>query len=283
MLFDEVCNFYNDNRLHRSKMRDDAAWLRLRPFFTGRYLHTIKRADMRAYIRYRLAHGVTTATVRRELRIFSAAVNFTALELDLTLPNPARGLDLPDSVPRLRWLSHPEAARLISAAAAVSPLPHLPAFIRLALSTGCRKSELLYLEWSRVDRENSLLLLEAHHTKAGKRRYVPINASALRALDNLQAWNDANFPDSPWVFTGTRGWRIRTLQKRWSLALDRAGITDFRIHDLRHTCASWLVMSGVPLTTVRDLLGHSSVTVTERYAHLAPDKIREAVDAMPMI
>lgn len=283
MLFDEVCNFYNVNRLHRSKLRDDAAWLRLRPFFTGRVLSEIKRADMRAYIHHRLSHGVTTATIRRELRIFSAAVNFTALELDLTLHNPARGLALPDSPPRLRWLTRPEALRLITMAGRVSPLPHLPAFIRLALSTGCRKSELLFLEWSRIDRINSLLMLEAHHTKSGRRRYVPLNAAARHALDNLQAWNEANFPESPWVFTGSRGWRIRTLQKRWALALDMAGISDFRIHDLRHTCASWLVMDGVPLTTVRDLLGHSSITVTERYAHLAPDQVRAAVDAMPMI
>lgn len=283
MLFDEVWSFYSANREHKSKFRDHCAYIRLHPFFKGRLLRDIKRADMRAYIRLRQAQGVKVSTVRRELRVFSAAVNYTALELDTTLHNPARGLDLPDSVPRLRWLSHAEARSLITAAAAVSSLPHLPAFIRLALSTGCRKSELLFLEWSRVDWDSSLLLLEPHHTKAGRRRYVPLNASALSALNRLRRFNDDHWPDSPWVFTGSRGWRIRTLQKQWVAALDRAGITDLRIHDLRHTCASWLVMDGVPLATVRDLLGHSSITVTERYAHLAPDQIRAAVDAMPMI
>ncbi len=283
MLFDEVWAFYSANRQHKSKFRDAAAHIRLDPYFSGRRLQDIKRADMRAYIRARQSQGVKLSTIRRELRVFSAAVNFTAVELDTTLHNPAKGLDIPDSVPRLRWLSHDQARVLLKAAGLVTPLPHLSAFIRLALSTGCRKSELLFLEWGRVNRDESLLLLEPEHTKAGKRRYVPLNAAALAALDALSAFNAAHWPDSPWVFTGSRGWRVRSLQKPWQAALERAGITDFRIHDLRHTCASWLVMDGVPLTVVRDLLGHSSIVVTERYAHLAPDKVRRAVEAMPAI
>lgn len=283
MLFDDVWAFYNANRQHKSKFRDEAAHLRLSPHFSGRLLQDIRRADMRAYIRARQTQGVQLSTIRRELRVFSAAVNFTALELDTTLHNPARGLDIPDSTPRLRWLTHDQARALLKASRLVTPLPHLPAFIRLALSTGCRKSELMFLEWSRVNRSESLLLLEPEHTKAGKRRYVPLNATALAALDALSAYNTSYFPDSPWVFTGSRGWRVRSLQKPWQAALDLAGISDFRIHDLRHTCASWLVMDGVPLTVVRDLLGHSSVTVTERYAHLAPDKVRQALEAMPSI
>ncbi|MBK5969529.1 MULTISPECIES: tyrosine-type recombinase/integrase [Thiorhodovibrio] len=70
---------------------------------------------------------------------------------------------------------------------------------------------------------------------------------------------------------------MRGIKRSLATACRRAGISDFRIHDLRHTCAAWLVTSGFPLTVIRDLLGHSSVTMTERYAHLAPDRVRSAV------
>ncbi|WP_277399371.1 site-specific integrase [Burkholderia sp. Ac-20384] len=70
------------------------------------------------------------------------------------------------------------------------------------------------------------------------------------------------------------------LQKGFRAACERVGISDFRIHDLRHTFASWLVMSGVSLYVVRDLLGHSSIAVTERYAHLSPDQGRSAVQSL---
>ncbi|WP_232457879.1 site-specific integrase [Burkholderia ubonensis] len=79
------------------------------------------------------------------------------------------------------------------------------------------------------------------------------------------------------LFAVASGDRITTIQKGFRAACARAGIDDFRVHDLRHTFASWLVMAGVSLYVVKDLLGHSSITVTERYAHLAPHMGREAV------
>ncbi|TKC83790.1 site-specific integrase [Trinickia terrae] len=73
---------------------------------------------------------------------------------------------------------------------------------------------------------------------------------------------------------------MTTIQKGFQAACDRAGIEDFRVHDLRHTFASWLVMAGVSLYVVKELLGHSSITVTERYAHLAPHVGRAAVQLL---
>lgn len=73
------------------------------------------------------------------------------------------------------------------------------------------------------------------------------------------------------------GDRIRDIKRSFATARRRAGIEDFRFHDLRHTSAAWLVSTGVPLSAVRDLLGHSTVKVTERYAHLAPEDVRAAV------
>ena len=85
---------------------------------------------------------------------------------------------------------------------------------------------------------------------------------------------------SPWVFASGAGVRVATLQKGFDAACKRCGIDDFRIHDLRHTFASWLVMDGVSLYLVKDLLGHSSVAVTKRYAHLSPDQGRVAVQQL---
>ena len=71
--------------------------------------------------------------------------------------------------------------------------------------------------------------------------------------------------------------RIASVKRSFGTACERAGITDFRFHDLRHTCAAWLVQAGVPLTEVRDVLGHSTIKMTERYAHLAPENVRAAL------
>jgi integrase len=87
-------------------------------------------------------------------------------------------------------------------------------------------------------------------------------------------------PGSPWVFTHKNGERVQYMQNGFQGACKRAGIEQFRVHDLRHTCASWMVQQGVPLMEVRDVLGHSSVEMTERYAHLAPEKLRSAVGVL---
>jgi integrase len=79
------------------------------------------------------------------------------------------------------------------------------------------------------------------------------------------------------VFCREDGSRIQAVRRSFTTACKRAGIEDYHIDDMRHTCAAWLVSAGVPLTEVRDLLGHSSVKMTERYAHLAPENVRAAV------
>ncbi len=84
-------------------------------------------------------------------------------------------------------------------------------------------------------------------------------------------------PDSPWVFCDRQGKRVQNVRRRFMTACKRAQISDFHIHDLRHTCAAWLVSAGVPLTEVRDLLGHAKVKMTEKYAHLHPENVRAAV------
>lgn len=280
MTFDEVASFYVLTTSHRSKERDQYSLLRLLPFFKGRLIADIRRADVRAYIRQREAQGVTLATIGRELRFASAAVNLARIELEKDFGNPFQSLRLPKGENRVRWLTRDEAERLISAASLHARTPHLPCFIQLAINTGCRANELLGLEWSRVDISRRLVLLEARHTKTAKRRTIPLNDAAISALDELRLWQHNNYPGNPWVFPSRCDGHIRDLTIGFQASCKRAGITDFTVHDLRHTCASWLVMAGADLYAVRDLLGHSSVTVTEKYAHLSPRQLVAAVQLL---
>ncbi|WP_269435476.1 tyrosine-type recombinase/integrase [Burkholderia savannae] len=266
---------------HRSKERDQYSLRRLQPHFSGRDLRELKRGDVRRYVSARLVDGVCESTVKRELRLLSAAINFVRTEHDYPeLPNPVQSLGLDGGESRVRWISRSEASSLILAAGTAARQPHLRNFVRLALSTGCRKNELLALEWRRVDFERSHFRLECEHTKNGKRRLVPLNSGALSALRDQRDWVARHCAGSDWVFASGSGRRVSSLQKGFVAACARAGIEDFRIHDLRHTFASWLVMEGVSLYVVKDLLGHSSITVTERYAHLSPDHGRAAVQKL---
>lgn len=125
-----------------------------------------------------------------------------------------------------------------------------------------------------------MLRLGAAHTKGGKPRVVPLNDMALQALRAQRDWVKGYAAKSPWVFATQTGGRLTTVQKAFQAACLRAGIDDFRVHDMRHTFASWLVMAGTSLQVVKELLGHSSITVTERYAHLAPHIGRSAVQLL---
>lgn len=283
MNFEEVVGAYLSARAHTQQKsdRDRYSLKRLQPHFGGRKIRELKRAHVRQYVQHRLDEGVKISTVRRELRLFCAAINFVRLEFELDdMPNPVAKLGLASEEPRVRWLTREEARRLISEAERASPRPHLACFIRLALNTGCRRGELLNLEWSRVDLEGRRFLLEARHSKSRRRRTVPLNDDAVRTLRCLMTWQRTHELRSPWVFGWRQGQRITTFKTSWSSALRRAGIENFRIHDLRHTFASWLVMQGESLYVVKDLLGHASVTQTEIYAHLAPSVAAAAVQRL---
>ena len=108
---------------------------------------------------------------------------------------------------------------------------------------------------------------------------MPLNAPARDALQRRAGYRAAICPTSPWVFTKT-GDPIASIKKSFATACRKAGVSDFTVHDLRHTCASWLVQAGVPLRTVGEILRHASISTTMRYAHLAPENARAGVEAL---
>ncbi len=165
---------------------------------------------------------------------------------------------------RLRFLTIEECQTLIDCC-----VPHLKPIVTVALHTGMRRGEILGLKWQQVDLRHGFILL--HTTKNGERREIPIDDTLEEMFNQVP-----HSIESVYVFTDKDGNPYKSVKRSFSTAIRKAGISDFRLHDCRHTYASQMVMNGVDLTTVKELLGHKSLTMTLRYAHLAPEHKRKA-------
>jgi integrase len=158
-------------------------------------------------------------------------------------------------------------------------LDHLRPLVLIALNTGLRRGELLGLTWEAVNFPAKLLTVTSATAKSGHTRRIPLNGEALAVL---KAWHDrqAKPGADALVFPGHEGERMARIDTSWRSLMKVAGLKDFRLHDCRHHFASSLVQAGVDLYTVKELLGHSEIAMTERYSHLAPDNLRRAVEIL---
>jgi integrase len=186
--------------------------------------------------------------------------------------NPCRHVRRYKQEKRERYLSATELGRLSDVLAeaerAKSENPYAIAAIRLLILTGCRRNEILSLRWKDVDFERRCLHLP--DSKTGPKD-VPLNGAALQVLAELD-----RVEGSPWVIPGRRGKHRHSLRKIWIRIQQQVDIEDVRVHDLRHTFASFGVNLGLSLPLVGKILGHSRTATTERYAHLADDPVRAA-------
>jgi len=149
--------------------------------------------------------------------------------------------------------------------------------ILVSLNTGLRQGELFNLKWENINFDRAVLTVTADTAKSGKTRHVPINSATLEILKN---WRN-QMTGTDLVFASkTTGEIFNNVKKSWASLLKSAGIENFRWHDMRHHFASRLVMAGVDLNTVRELLGHSDLKMTLRYAHLAPEHKANAVEKL---
>ncbi|WP_374289371.1 tyrosine-type recombinase/integrase [Pseudomonas fluvialis] len=151
---------------------------------------------------------------------------------------------------------------------------HLKPMVLLSLNTGMRRGEVFNLRWHDVNLAAKTLTVAGAGAKTGETRHIPLNAEALATLSG---WLEQS-SGTGYVFPGEKDKPMTDVKTAWLELLKNAGIAGFRWHDMRHDFASRLVMAGVPLNTVRDLLGHADIKMTLRYAHLAPDSKAAAVE-----
>lgn len=153
---------------------------------------------------------------------------------------------------------------------------HLKPMVLVSLNTGMRRGELFDLKWSAVNFETKTITAAGDTTKTSDTRHIPMNKEAVSVLES---WKK-QAGKSRYVFPSQEGGRLEDVKSAWLKLLERAKIEGFRWHDMRHDFASRLVMAGVPINTVRDLLGHADIKMTLRYAHLAPGTKAAAVELL---
>lgn len=274
----------------------DLLVLRL-PDITARHIEEARLSWIKA--------GNKPSTTNRKLGtlsgVLSRAVEWQALEANpITAVKKAKE----DQRANVRYLSPGEAKALRSAlerreqelrlgrashnkwlaARKLDPLPaiteddyadHMTPMVLLSLNTGIRRGELFNLKWAAVDLVRQVMTIEGAGAKTSETRHVPLNPEALAVLEK---WGRR--PRLVYVFPGRDGKRMTDVKTAWQSILKAAGVSGFRWHDMRHDFASRLVMAGVPLNTVRELLGHSDIKMTLRYAHLAPSSMASAVNLL---
>jgi integrase len=216
-----------------------------------------------------------TSTVRRYLAALSHAFTVAVKEWGWLDDSPMRKVTKPrEPRGRVRFLSDQERHQLLEECQA-SRNPYLHTIVVLALATGARRGELLGLRWPDVDLKRATLTFQ--ETKNGERRAVPLTGPAL-ALMRQHA--TVRRLDTTLVFPNTTGRRPGGIREAWKYAVKRAGIVDFRFHDLRHTAASYLAMSGASLAEIAEVLGHKTLAMVKRYAHLSEAHTRGVVERM---
>jgi len=202
--------------------------------------------------------------------MFTKAVDWEMVETE-TLKRVRKVKLLQDTSKRLRYLSINECKALIEHCQGVTR-----DIVITALNTGMRKGEILNLKWDNIDLTHGFILLST--TKNGERREIPINQTLKDLFTNMPSRFRGGY-----VFCDAEGKPYQDIKRSFNTACRKAGIKDFHFHDLRHTFASHLVMAGVDITTVKELLGHKTLTITLRYAHLAPSHKVRAVEILEAV
>lgn len=271
-LFEEIAaeylQYYQTNRRPKSVERHQMAFQALQRVFAGKRLADLSPFLIEKYKRLRKDDGRSEVTINRELA-FLKNLFAMAMKWGKASENPVKQVRLfREDNGRTRFLTDDEEARLLAYCG-----PYLRPIVISALHTGFRKSELLSLRWKHVDFQHRLLTVEAAYAKNGETRSIPMTVLLTETLQAIRIHVDP----TAHVFLTREGLPYRDISTAYTTAMQRAGITDFTFHDLRHTFASRLVMAGVDLTTVKELMGHKHITMTLRYAHLAPGHKRSAI------
>lgn len=258
---------------HKTSHGDDLIHLRwLDGHLGSAWLDEIDIDRVDAIRRARKIEGVSNATVNRTLSVLRAILRRAERQWRWIDRAPAVSL-LPEPKQRIRWLTRDEADRLIA------ELPeHLADMARFTLATGLRAGNVTGLEWSQIDMQRRVAWIHADQSKSRRAIGVPLSPGAIAIIKRWIGRHKTR------VFCYRR--RIKGEGERWEpiaeansaawyKALKRAGIEDFRWHDLRHTWASWHIQAGTPLHVLQEMGGWQSFDMVRRYAHLASEHLAE--------
>lgn len=203
------------------------------------------------------------ATLNRYLAALSCALSYGIKSLDWLDINPVSRVEHKrENKGRVRYLSDEERDRLL-AAAKKSRNKTLYTIIVLAISTGARRMEILSLKWKDIDLDAGWAVLE--HTKNGEMRGMPLSGPALYLMRKLYDQRQSD----EWVFPNENNSGPCDIKRSWMTTVAKARLDDFRFHDLRHTCASYLAMNGATPNDIAAVLGHKTLSMVKRYAHLS--------------
>lgn len=252
----------------KSWRSDQTSLNHLIPFFGSKYLYEITHFMIEKYKNQR-AESVKPASVNRELACLKCMFS-KAILWDKMRDNPVRKVRLfKENNQRVRYLDGEELKKLLA-----NCQPKLLPLVIVDLNTGMRKSEIRYLKWERLQFNDSGGFITLLDTKGGGKRILPMNKIVRKILLSIK-----KHPNSAYVFYGVDG-RPYDFRSSFETVIKKSGILNFRFHDLRHTFASYLAMKGVDLNTIRELMGHKSIEMTLRYAHLSPDHKSRAVNVL---
>jgi integrase len=258
----------------------------LRQTMGTRYLDEFTNSMLDVWVREQIVSGLKRSTINKHInllnRMLSLARHWGHLPFASAQHSPIKMLMLGDY--HQRFLSEQEIDRLIRACRA-STHPYLLMFVQLLLLTGARKGEALGAVWRDIDFVKRIWTVPK--SKNGRSRHIVLNSAAVAVLHEIRTIAErlmVSAAAATPLFTNPRTRKAYySLDVSWYAARSLADLQDVRVHDLRHTFASLLINKGVSIYEVQKLLGHSSIQMTQRYAHLSPNTLAERAELVAVI
>jgi integrase len=275
----DVAKTWNDaverwvlEKADKASLHSDRCIIRwLSPYLSGLSLCEIDRGVVDALTLRKIKTGVANGTVNRMLALLRSILRRAAHDWEWMRDVPRVRL-LREPIRRVRYLTPGQAQRLLEQLPA-----HLAEMAAFSLATGLRKSNVTGLQWSQIDLTRSLAWIHPDQSKTRRAIPVPLNQDAMRVLSVQMG----RHPTHVFAFKGETIGKVSTAA--WKKALKRAGIDDFRWHDLRHTWASWHVQNGTPLNVLQELGGWESAEMVRRYAHFSAGHLAAYVSRLPQL
>lgn len=256
----------------RSQVDELIMWNKIiEPRLGRRKVQDVRREDVDDLHRWVTAERRTPVRANRTVEVLRRMFNL-AIRWSWRPDNPAIGIQRNPEEKRHRYLTPDEIGRLMAALDG-HPEQASANALRLLLLTGARRGEVLAATWAMFDLDAGVWTKPAAFTKQRRLHRVPLSSPALSVLRTLRAQADGDY-----VFPGAAGGPLLDVKRTWAAVCKSAGITDCRIHDLRHAFASILASSGASLPVIGRMLGHTQASTTSRYAHLFDEPLRAAAE-----